>query len=393
MMSTNHKLKQVLPPPSVSIADRVRHLLRSGISVAQLQTGEPHYDTPQYIIEGAYKAMCGGQTHYSFSAGLPELRQAIVDWYQEDLGTAIKPGNVLIHSGAIHAIYCVIMALLNEGDQVIIPEPFWNQYANMVTIAGGKVKNVDTRLTQGRLTLDQLKATLNDKVRLLILNNPCNPSGVVYSREEIASFLNLAAEHQFLILFDEVYNRILFTDRFCSSLRPEFYTSHKDRILYVNSFSKTFAMTGWRVGYSILPDEYVPQVLKVSQNTITNVNPFCQIGAYVAITQKAEREQALKEMQKGYQSRHEELSRVLKGREHLCLLPEGAFYLFFDCKNPSENYTTQLLETQKIALVPGTAYGQFYPNYCRASFATDAQSFERFLQWLSSYDTCAYCFI
>ena len=182
--SSNHPLSYIKSPPSVAIADRVRQLTTEGTCIATLQTGEPCFDTPEYIIQGAYTAMQNGHTHYSATQGLLELRQALAKWYEETYRIRIAPGQILITHGAIHAVLCALNAILNVGDEVVIPEPYWPQYANMSILAGGIVKNIDTREQNGIFSKDALNAAITEKTKVLILNNPCNPSGVVYSQSD-----------------------------------------------------------------------------------------------------------------------------------------------------------------------------------------------------------------
>jgi len=266
--------KYISTPYSVAIADKVRMLEDAGVSVAKMQTGEPVFDTPQYIIEGAYQAMKQGQTHYSSSQGIPSLRNEIINWYKSDYNIEFQKENILIENGAIHVIYCLVSSLINSGDEIIIPEPYWPQYEYITYLAKGRPKFINTIQSQWKLIPEILEKAITKNTKLIILNNPCNPTGIVYSKEEIDALIQVAEKYNIQIIFDEVYSIITYSKRFCSVFQSSLYEDMKSNIFYVNSFSKTFAMTGWRVGYAILPQSIMTKVLKISQNTITNVNTF-----------------------------------------------------------------------------------------------------------------------
>jgi aspartate aminotransferase len=386
MKNINHKLHSIKSPASIVIADRVRQLTTEGHKIAKMQTGEPYFDTPKYIIEGANQAMLEGKTHYSHSAGLPELRCAISNWYEEEYCVSLPSQQILITAGAVHAIFCTLSALLNPGDEVLIPTPSWPQYRYITTLVGGVARDIKTADSKARLTLKQLKSAVTQKSKILILNNPCNPSGMVYSEDELEGFLRFADKHNLLILMDEVYGRTVYSGKFCSIFKCPSYLKCQDRVLYVNSFSKTFAMTGWRVGYTILPEFLSQHVTTISQNSITNVPPFCQEGARVAIEKRAENGKIFEDFHNLYQHRYTILIELLQKSRMEFLHPEGAFYFFINCHYSSDKFAKKLLDEEKIAVVPGSAYGEGFEQYFRISFAVDPYSFERFVQWVGSQD-------
>lgn len=379
----NARLERIKSPASVAIADRVRELTDQGQKIMRLQTGEPYFNTPRYIIDGTYQAMLDGMTHYSNSQGLSELREAISKWYQEDYSTKVPVQQIMIFSGAIHALYCTLVSLLNLGDEVIIPEPFWPQYGDISTLSGATVKKIDTSSDNGRLTLTAFENAISIKTKVLIISNPSNPSGLVYSEAEIEGFIELAIKHGIYVLVDEVYSRLTYTDKFCSVLSLKNYNRDKDHILYLNSFSKSFAMTGWRVGFAILPSALIPKALLVSQNTITHVNSFCQIGAKIAIEGRKKHAGVFDNMLSVYRQRHHKLIMLLREKKMSFLYPEGAFYFFINCGQPSTQFAMDLLDLENIAVVPGIAYGEGFDQYYRISYAVDQESFDGFIKWLS----------
>ena len=373
----NKKLDKIDTPASVAIADKVRTLTANGIQIARMQTGEPYFNTPKYIVEAAHKAMLKGYTHYSTSQGLPDLRKAISIWYKEEYNKKISPENIIINNGAIHSIFCILSTLINPEDEVMIPEPFWPQYKYISILSGANVKTIDTSSNNGRLTKEMFEKSISVKSKVLIINNPCNPTGLIYSKNEINALLKLAIKNNIYIIFDEVYSRITYTDNFCSVFNSDFYEEAKKLIIYVNSFSKTFAMTGWRVGYIILPEHLLKNVLKVSQNSITNVNTFCQYGAKVAIEKRKEHKREFIYMFDMYKKRYDELISLLSSKNIDFISPEGAFYFFIKSGKPSKQFAIDLLENERIAVVPGIAYGENFDEYYRISYAVDEYSFRK----------------
>jgi aspartate aminotransferase len=382
MRTTSEITGKIQSPPSVEIADKVRDLVSRGVPVAQMQTGEPHFGTPRYIIESAARAMQEGYTHYTHSQGVPQLRKKISEWYGEESGENIPPDSIIITQGAVHAIYCAFRAVLDAGDEVIVPEPFWPQYGYMARLCGADVVAADTSSSRGRLVPEILEKLVSEKTKVLIINNPSNPAGIVYSKKELRCFMDIAARRNFFILFDEVYGRITYTEKFCGIFHSGEYAGARDSVIYVNSFSKTFAMTGWRIGYAVLPDLLIGPVLKVSQNTVTSVNTFVQMAACGAICGIKENRAVFASMLDVYRERRETLMKLLRRKKMDFIEPEGAFYFFISCGRPSLHYCRELLDKERIAAVPGAAYGKKWDEYYRISFAVDDGSFQKFCGWL-----------
>jgi aspartate/methionine/tyrosine aminotransferase len=382
-MHTNDQLKGITGSASIRIADRVRQLEAEGQVIAKLQTGEPGFNTPDSLIEACIASLKGGATHYSASQGEANLRQAIASSYNDQFSQGIEAKNVLISVGAIHAVFCSLFAVLNHDDAVLIPEPYWPQYAGICQMLGAEVVPVDTRASHFRLTADQIEAHLSKRTRVLILNNPVNPTGIVYSATELNSFLDLAIKHDLILLVDEVYNRIIYDrERFSSILSLERFSQATDRIIYVSSFSKTFAMTGWRLGYAILPNELLSKALLVSQHTATNVSQFVQAAGVAALSPGPDIKRFLNLSTSLYQSRRQRLIELLELSGLPYVRPDGAFYGFVNCGEDASVFAERLLDQEKIAVVPGSAYGNSCQDYFRISFAVDERSFDAFCQWL-----------
>jgi aspartate/methionine/tyrosine aminotransferase len=379
----NDHLNAITAPPAIAIADMVRKMTAAGEKIAAMQTGEPFFPTPQYIKDGLDAALKQDHTHYSFSQGIPELRKALANYYKSLYSVTINPDEILLSCGAIGSIYTIYSAFFNEGDELIVVDPAWPQYANIATMKGVKVNHLSTASTNGRLTAALLEKAITKGTKLAVINNPCNPSGVVYSEDEINSFISTAKKHNVWLLFDEVYGELVFTDKFKSVLQCKEYEGYKQNIIYVNSFSKTFAMTGWRIGYAFLPPSLLSNALKVSQNSITNISTFSQYAAVVALTDKAKHEKEFTEMFNVYKERYSKLIDLLQKKKIEFLYPEGAFYFFIKCNKDSLEYAKDLLNNEKIAVVPGVAYGKDFSQYYRISYAVDDYSFNRYIEWLS----------
>lgn len=378
----NNKLNIIKTPPSIEIADMVRKMTVSGEKIAAMQTGEPYFSTPYYIKKALEIALKKNYTHYSSSRGIPELFKSIAEYYKNRYSVTINPNEILISCGAIGSIYTLYSGFFNIGEELIIIEPAWPQYANIALMQGVKVNRISTINTKGRLTPELLEKAITNSTKMVVINNPCNPSGIVYSEDEINSFIKIAAKHKLYLLFDEVYSEITYDVKFQSVLKCELYEQNKQKIIYVNSFSKTFAMTGWRIGYAFLPPDILFAALKVSQNSITNVSTFSQYAAAVALDEKHNHESVFTEMNKIYNMRYAELLDLYQKKNIQFLYPEGAFYFFINCGIDGLIFAKQLLENDKIAVVPGAAYGLDFSKYYRISFAVDEYSYQQYINWL-----------
>jgi aspartate aminotransferase len=379
----NKYLKDLNAPAAIAIADVVRKLESDGARISKMQTGEPCFDTPEYIKAAALEALNAGHTHYSYSQGLPLLREGISRYYHKLYGTDINANDIVISNGGVNAIYCVMLSLLNRGDEVIIFDPSWPQYANIAIMAGAKVKRVSTKNSNFRITPELLQKNITSKTKLIIINNPCNPTGVVYDNRLMNKLLKIANATDAYLLFDEVYHDNVYAEGFQSILANSGFKKNKDRIIYINSFSKSFAMTGWRIGYAILPNSLVPFCLKMSQNSFTNVNTFVQYAAVAAIEQRNSNIVSFDAMNKLYRKRWLELETLFESLKIETTKPGGAFYHFIPVNKDGMVFSKWLLNTHKIAVVPGIAYGPDFSKFIRVSFSVDAFSYDYFLKTLS----------
>jgi aspartate aminotransferase len=381
----NKYLKELSAPAAIAIADTVRKLESAGEKIAKMQTGEPCFDTPAYIKAAATKAMADGFTHYSYSQGLPALRESVATYYKKLYGTDITSDDIVLANGGVNSIYDTMLSLLNKKDEVIIFEPAWPQYGNIATIAGAKTIRISTRKTEFKITAGLLEKNISKKTRLVVINNPCNPTGLVYDNKLMNKLLKVAAAYDAYVMFDEVYHDNVYTKGFESVLASADFKKHKDRIIYINSFSKSFAMTGWRIGYAVLPKSLMPFYLKLSQNSITNVNAFIQQAAKTAIEKRNNHRSEFNKMNKLYEKRWLELGKIFKGLSIKTPEPGGAFYYFIPVKENGAEFAQWLLNKHKIAVVPGIAYGADFSKFIRISFSVDDYSYNYFLRALKKH--------
>jgi len=378
----NNQLQQITQSFTIQLADRVRQLQRDGVPIIGLQTGDPDFNTPQAIIDAAYQAMNDGFTHYSNSRGLPALREAIANRTSNHSHVSYDPETeILVTHGAIHAYYIGLQAIINPQDEVLVPDPSWQTHANMVKIVRGVPVRVMGLPENNFLpTLEAWQASITPKTKALVINTPCNPTGSVASRDYLQALVNLAITHDLFIISDEVYDNLLYGVEHVSTASIE---GAKERTLLLNSMSKTYAMTGWRIGYLCAPVAIINNALKASQHSITNVAEFTQRAAIVALTD-ADVQIQIAAMRDAYAERR---ARVLAlydrygGHTPIEVIePQGAFYFFLDARQiglSSNVMAERLLTEAQVALVPGSAYGEAGEGFLRMTTAASLEDIEK----------------
>ena len=347
-------------------------MIAAGEDVCGLGGGEPDFDTPEHVKEACIAALKAGKTKYSPVAGIMPLREAIVNQYATDYGLQIKPNQVVVSPGGKFSCYLSVLAVCSPGDEVIIPAPYWVSYPEMVKLAGATPKLVlcdDT--TSFKLTPEQLEAAITPKTRLLILCNPSNPTGVVYSRSELEALVAVALMHNLYIMSDEMYEQLVYDDAkptCIATLSPE----AAERTMVVAGFSKTYSMTGWRIGTTVAPAPIAKVLSEFQSQMSANVNTFAQYGALAALTEKEKTKAAVGLMLTAFDRRrkflHAELNKI-PGVS--CVLSQGAFYLFPNISSfglTDTEFCARILEEEKVAAVPGSAFGA--EGYLRLSYAT-----------------------
>jgi aspartate aminotransferase len=372
------RLSAVKPSATVAVAQRARELKEQGIDVLSFSVGEPDFDTPSHIREAAKKAIDSGHTRYTTARGILPLREAICEASAKRRGgVRYDPGEVVVSVGAKHTLFNLALALYNPGDEVVIPAPYWVSYPEQVRLAGAEPVIVDTTEADGfRMTPEALHGAITAKTKALLLCSPSNPTGAAYSGEQLRALADIAAEHDFWIIVDEIYGQLVyggFDQKSIIEVAPEL----RDRIIIVDGVSKTFAMTGWRVGWMLGPAYVTKACDKIQGQATTNPSSVAQHAAMAALTGPWE---PMEEMREAFEERRGIIVDGLNAISGIrCRLPEGAFYAFANVKalmgktgsgKRLENdidLAGYLLEEARCAVVPGTAFGA--PGFLRISYA------------------------
>lgn len=375
-MKLASRVNQVTPSLTLAIDSLAKEMKKNGEDVCSFSAGEPDFDTPTHIRAAAKKALDEGKTRYGPAAGEAGLRKAIAEKLLRDNQLAYNADNVIVTNGGKQSLYNLIMALIEAGDEVIIPAPYWLSYPEMVTLAGGTSVIVNTSLeNQYKITPEQLEAAITPKTKLFVLNSPSNPTGIVYTPEEIAALAKIVVEKDILVVSDEIYEKILYDGaihRSIASFGPEIF----QRSIISNGFAKAFSMTGWRVGYIAGPVEIVKAMTKIQGHSTSNVCTFAQYGAIAALESSQD---CIEEMVKAFSERRQYILERVRSLPGLnCPTPNGAFYVFIDISQTglkSRDFCQKLLETQKVAAIPGIAFGA--DDCIRLSYATDLKTIEK----------------
>ncbi|MFN5398845.1 MAG: pyridoxal phosphate-dependent aminotransferase [Pseudanabaena sp.] len=373
-MQLAKRLRNIQPSLTLAIDAKAKAMKASGIDVCSFSAGEPDFDTPDHIKAAAKTALDQGKTRYTAAAGIPELKQAIAAKLLRDNQVTYKPEQIIVTNGGKHSLYNLMMAILDEGDEVIIPVPFWVSYPEMAKLADATpVFVVTTEETGYKITPEQLEAAINPKTKLFVLNTPSNPTGMVYSPAEIKALAEVLERHPHVyIVSDEIYEKILYdgaTHISIASVSPAMY----DRTLISSGFAKAYSMTGWRVGYLAGAPEIIKAATLIQSHSTSNICTFAQYGAVTALNDSQD---CVETMRKAFAERRDVMYDLLTSISGLtCPKPDGAFYLFPSIKAfgiPSLEFCDKLLEDQKVALIPGIAFG--LDNCIRLSYATDLET-------------------
>ena len=383
------RAKALQPSLTLAIAAKAKQLRADGADVCSLSAGEPDFDTPDFIRAAAIKALNGGQTRYGPAAGEPALREAIAAKLSQENHVATTAAQVLVTNGGKQALYNLFQVLLGPGDEVLLPAPYWLSYPEIARMAGASVRELPSDADQGfRLEPAQLEAAISPASRLLVLNSPGNPTGMVLSRAELEAIANVLRRHpQVLVVCDEIYEFLLapgHTHHSLAAVAPDL----ADRIFTVNGFAKGWAMTGWRIGWLAGAQEVIGAASALQSQTTSNVCTFAQFGALAAISGSR---QCVHAMAAEFNGRRSLLTEGLMAMEGLKLMaPEGAFYAFPDVSHfglDSMTLCNRLLDEVGLAVVPGVAFGddRCIRLSCAASPATIEDGLERLQRFLVSF--------
>ncbi len=383
-MKLTARVQQVTPSMTLAIDTKAKAMKREGIDVISFSVGEPDFDTPPHIRAAAEAALEQGKTRYGAAAGEPRLREVIAQKLQRDNGLCYGADNVLVTNGGKHSLFNLMLALIEPGDEVIIPAPYWVSYPEMVKLAGGTPVIVSTTLETGyKITPEQLQQAITPNTKLFVFNSPSNPTGMVYTPDEVKALASVIVERDIWVVADEIYEKLLYDGAqhlSMGAVSPEAY----DRTIVSSGFAKTYAMTGWRVGFLAGPVDLIKAAITIQGHSTSNVCTFAQYGAIAAYEQSQD---CVQQMLAAFAERRQVILDYLNAIPGFtCPKPEGAFYVFPNIAQlgiSSLEFCDKLLETQQVAAVPGIAFGA---NDCiRFSYATDVDSIRRGMDRLTQF--------
>jgi aspartate aminotransferase len=384
VMELAKRISEIEPSVTLAISAMAKAMQQAGQDIFSFSTGEPDFDTPAHIKDAAKQALDRGKTKYGAAAGEPQLREAIASKLQRDNNLNYSAANILVTNGGKHSLYNLMMALINPGDEVIIPAPFWLSYPEMVKLAGGIPVIVHTdSSTDYKITPIALNAAITPKTKLFILNSPSNPSGVVYTRAELQALAKVIVDRDILVVSDEIYEKIIYDgveQVSIGALGEDIF----QRTIISNGFAKAYAMTGWRIGYLAAPVALIQAASALQGHSTSNVCTFAQYGAIAALEGSQE---CVETMRQAFALRRQIILDRLHGIPGLtCAKPDGAFYIFVNIGSTqlsSLEFCKQILEQQQVAVIPGQPFGA--DNHIRLSYATDLTTIDKGMDRLDRF--------
>ncbi|QGN07504.1 pyridoxal phosphate-dependent aminotransferase [Halorhabdus sp. CBA1104] len=375
------RVTRVEPSATIAISNLAAELESEGVDVVDLSVGEPDFDTPENVKDAAKAAMDAGETGYTPSDGIPELKDAIVEKLHADGLTQYGTENVLVTPGGKQALYEVFQTLIDDGDEVALLDPAWVSYEAMVKLAGGSLARVDTAAHDFDLepALDDLAATVSDETELLVVNSPGNPHGSVYSDAALEGVRDLAVEHDITVISDEIYKEITYDG--CEATSLGTLDGMADRTITLNGFSKAYAMTGWRLGYFAGPEELVEQAGKLHSHSVTCAVNFVQHAGVEALRNTDE---SIAEMRAAFEQRRDMLVDLFAEHGKDVPEPEGAFYMMLPVREDDQAWAEEAVEEAAVATVPGSPFGT--PGYVRLSYAASQERLREAVERLADAD-------
>jgi len=370
------RLKKINPSSTLAITSKAKKLKSEGKDIVTFAAGEPDFDTPDFIKDAAIEALKSGFTKYTPTTGTPELKKLICQKFKKDNALEYAPGQVIVSNGAKHSIYNALMVLLNKGDEVLIPLPYWVSYPEMVNLCEGTPRFIKTSPANNfKITVQDLKKHISSKTKVLILNSPSNPAGSVYSRFELEEIAKVCVSKNIFVISDEIYEKIIFDGLKHESI-ASFNKDIYDLTITVNGLSKSHSMTGWRIGYLGAPNDVANAISNLQDHSTSNPNSIAQKAAAAALS--APEDFTLKLCQE-FQKRRDYLASRLKGIKKISFtLPQGAFYMFCDISETgldSMEFSRRLLEEEYVSVIPGGSFGM--DGYIRISFATSMDELKK----------------
>ena len=368
------RLNRMAPSGIRKVNEKALAMEREGKTVIHFEIGRPDFDTPEYIKKAAAQALSEGKVHYTSNFGLMELRQAIADKLARENNIPYKATEVLVTVGLSEAVFAVLASILEEGDELLVPDPVWLNYINVPNLLGAKAVTYSLKEETGfQLDLDEIRAKITPKTRAVVIVTPNNPTGGVLSEEVLKELAEIAVSNDLMVISDEIYERLVYDG--AKHLSIASLPGMKERTFTMNGMSKAYAMDGWRLGYVAAPEEYIMAMNKFHQHNTTCAPNFVQVAAIAALTQEGDE---VADMVKEYQRRRDYAVKAINEIDGIsCQCPKGAFYIFINCKSlnmKSADLSAWLLENAGIALVPGDVFGPGGEGYLRMSFANSYEN-------------------
>jgi aspartate aminotransferase len=385
------RVMALTPSSTLAITAKAKELKAQGEDVIGLGAGEPDFNTPQHILDAAVQSMNEGHTKYTPSAGLPALKQAIIRKFESDQGLTYKPNEIIVGNGAKHVLYTLFQVLLNDGDEVIIPTPYWVSYPEQVKLAGGVPVYIEgLEQNNFKISPEQLRDAITEKTRAIIINSPSNPTGVLYTAEELLELGKICLAEDILIVSDEIYEKLVYFGTkhvSIAELSPEL----KEQTVVINGVSKSHSMTGWRIGYAAGNKQIVEAMTNLASHSTSNPTTTAQYAAIAAYNGSQE---PVEEMRQAFEKRLEIIyDKLVAVPGFTCVKPQGAFYLFPNVKKAAEitgytnvdDFVEALLVEAKVAVVPGSGFGT--PDNIRLSYATSLEQLEAAVSRMQEFVT------
>lgn len=389
-MNVSNRAQQLTPSVTLAAAAKAKALKAKGVDVLSLTVGEPDFVTPKNIQKAAIASIEDGRaSYYTPSGGIPELKQAIVSYVEREYQLCYQPKQVIVTDGAKYALYLLFQAILNVGDEVIIPVPYWVSYGEQVKLAEGKPVFVSSTQEQSfKVSVAQLEAVRTDKTKAIILNSPSNPTGVIYTEEELRQISEWAVAHNILIIADDIYGRLVYNGHRFTPIAT-ISEAIRQQTIIINGVSKTYAMTGWRIGFAVGDEKIIQAMTQLASQSTSNPVAVSQYAAIEALTGE---QSTVEDMRQAFEKRLNHIYPKVAALPGVSLIkPEGAFYLFPNVKKTLEicgydnvtNWVEDLLQEAHVALVTGEGFGA--PEHVRMSYATDLMTLEKAIERMNDF--------
>ncbi|GEB76090.1 pyridoxal phosphate-dependent aminotransferase [Sporolactobacillus inulinus] len=388
-MQFARRAEMITPSSTLAITAKANELKASGFDVIGLGAGQPDFNTPEFIIDAANEAAQAGHTKYTPSAGLPELKDAIIKKLKRDQGFDYERNQIIVGNGAKHVLYLLFQALLNPSDEVIIPAPYWVSYTEQVKLAGGVPVAIETsERSHFKITVADLEKAVTAKTKAVLINSPSNPTGMIYSKEELEPIAEFCVKNDLVIISDEIYEKLVYNGNHFFSI-AQLSKSVKAQTVVVNGVSKSHSMTGWRIGYAAADAALIQAMTNIASHSTSNP---ASVSQYAAIAAYNGPQESIEDMRQAFEQRLNTIyPRLINLPGVTCVKPQGAFYLFPNVRPLSDacgftcvtDWVKALLDEEKVAVVPGAGFGM--PDYIRLSYATSLDNLEKALDRIEHF--------